>query len=950
MKITHNLLFVVLLFSLLYIPATNALANPTVTDLTLVSEKRISRTTFEYTYKVTFQNDNASRTQLTATVSSAGAGTTIIEGSVAIGSLSPNQIISPDDTITLRQDRLTAFDRNALAWVFNEASPPPTTGVLLPGNANDLALTAIYDYTIDNIRVDETDIATDTDGNRYALTRLDIELDPLATVGQINTALQSISGSIVGMIEDLQIIVIEIPNPGSLAQLEIIIATLKTFPGIVDVSKPGFLDAGSLPPAFMPSSNLSPITHHLAIRAHAAWNILDSYKNLLHPPNVGQMDFWGSTSPTIADGYNIVMSNPGQISPYPLPSQQPDDHGYHVLGIMGATWDDQSLILNNDATGLAGMMPYSFNLTATDVLNAQSLHALLDFIKNAKIQKQNNGIDRYILNYSVGYRCDESNTRLSKDTNDFVLASKAATKAGLQILLVAAAMNYRPDYLSGTTPICGAAIPLTAEVAGPLQAAALNTGLTYNGVAVPNLDNALVVENVIAGSHASLGGPVLEAICINDGADPVTHRGGSLLATDRSSKSLVSGIGTEVYSLMLPGTPAGRMTGTSQAAPQVAGLAIWLWSIEPSLSLADLKDIIVSTASTPPINASANPYSPYWGCSTTSMAPVIDAYRATLALDKVKTGSVRKALFDVALSNHTVASPTIPPDGIFDHADLRLWVNELLTRKGANLDYSRYDLNGDGRTGEIKTAIGVGRSFDLDANRSLEMVPATIEGVSVSFDENALTDTEILCYYAYSALYTGDTVERSILMIPLLNQCGVKLATVNIKIDGSANGYNLPITTTLQAFGAPMLFNGFWSGAGTCGGEQGGPVWSSKVEFGSYFLPATQVVNPPLPLAVFPNRQPCSSFFAVKDGKIWFNATGRRWQITGGFITDIEYQARYFADPQYGIAPNTISGRTLTMQLGLGSANVQFYGNYNETHHLNMLSNPVAINFTFIAK
>ena len=39
-----------------------------------------------------------------------------------------------------------------------------------------------------------------------------------------------------------------------------------------------------------------------------------------------------------------------------------------------------------------------------------------------------------------------------------------------------------------------------------------------------------------------------------------------------------------------------------------------------------------------------------------------------------------------------------------------------------------------------------------------------IEDEEVEFDENALTDNDILCYYAYSSLYTGDTTERKKLM------------------------------------------------------------------------------------------------------------------------------------------------------------------------------------------
>jgi hypothetical protein len=49
-------------------------------------------------------------------------------------------------------------------------------------------------------------------------------------------------------------------------------------------------------------------------------------------------------------------------------------------------------------------------------------------------------------------------------------------------------------------------------------------------------------------------------------------------------------------------------------------------------------------------------------------------------------------------------------------------------------------------------------------------VEQTIEGETIKFDENNLNDLQILCYYAYSDLYTGDTIERENLLG--LEKCG----------------------------------------------------------------------------------------------------------------------------------------------------------------------------------
>lgn len=924
MKIAHNFLFVVFIGCLLFTSATSLRANPIVTDLSLVSEKRINRTTFEYTYKVTFKNDGVNRTDLKATASGVGAGTTIVEGEVVIGSLSPNQVISPPDTITLRQDRLTAFDRSALVWVFNEATS--TTGVLLPGSAHDLAITALYDYI--NLGVPETDIATDSDGVGYALTRIDVELDPLATVGQVNAALLRVLGGITSMIENTRFVVVEIPNPGSLTALDGIIATLKTSLGIRNVTRSVFLELDALPPA-LSSPGISPIKHHLAIRAHAAWNIIDSFsaRFAINPPLVLMLDSFGAGDPGSGFGYNVKYTSTDFWKGNPAL----DGHGYHVLGIMGADWNDTGTDPVVPPAGLAGMIPGGFPLRVIDrkppLKLTGFLEELIAILDIAKDQVALNPLNKILINVSLGYPCSPPDSVVIEDANKFIQAMIHNNLTDKVLIMTSA----------GNTKSCKTE---PAESNSPAASAALKKDIFDKGVHVPNLDNIFVVENVIADGGTDF---ILGPVCTSDIA---------ITAADIGHPSRISGIGTDVFSFNIPGLPPQKLSGASMAVPQVTGLAIWLLSLDPNLSITELKSIIKETA-----NPNRSP-SLGLACKSVAMAPVVDAYAATLALDKgdIK-GPIRMALFDVARSDfRTVSLPSAPPDGLFDTADLRLWTKELLERNGKAFDYSRYDLNGDGKTGATKPENSWDeRSFDLDADGKLKKpISYSIEGVSVSFDEENVTDAEILCYYAYSPLYTGDPFERTVLMIPILDQCGVKLDSVTATIDGSAIlGYSLPPTTmTLKGFDPPITpwtKVAIWGGGGTCGIEEGPPVWSSNVEVGSFFLPATEVVNPPVPIIVaFINRDPCSSFFAVKDGKIWFNATGRQYKISGSDTSDKEYQARYFSDPLYLTATNPKAGRDSTWQLKLGFASVLSGGPFILNADVSVLTfNTVDITFAF---
>ena len=49
--------------------------------------------------------------------------------------------------------------------------------------------------------------------------------------------------------------------------------------------------------------------------------------------------------------------------------------------------------------------------------------------------------------------------------------------------------------------------------------------------------------------------------------------------------------------------------------------------------------------------------------------------------------------------------------------------------------------------------------------------PQTIENTSVAFDEHTVTDMQIVCFYAYSALYTGGPNERKSVLDPE-QRCG----------------------------------------------------------------------------------------------------------------------------------------------------------------------------------
>ena len=233
------------------------------------------------------------------------------------------------------------------------------------------------------------------------------------------------------------------------------------------------------------------------------------------------------------------------------------------------------------------------------------------------------------------------------------------------------------------------------------SAAALRSDLTNQfDLPMPPLRNTLAVENLV-----DTGSPAFEPGC---------------LAVTSNRSGNIAAVGSDVFSHRF-GSLAGDKTGTSMASPQVAGLAMFLWSIEPNLTAPQLRDLMIATAREPLSNAAEQ-------CNTDlPSSRRLDAYTAVLSLDQPvaltpQTAPVRHAILD-----HNGDE-----DG-FDEDDLEAF-GDVSRPDAGNRDWSRADLNGDGFTGGTQEA-----PMDLDPTGSpprgapqLEKVHQEILGVSSS--------------------------------------------------------------------------------------------------------------------------------------------------------------------------------------------------------------------------
>lgn len=379
------------------------------------------------------------------------------------------------------------------------------------------------------------------------------------------------------------------------------------------------------------------------VRFPAAWNLSDAMKKRKTPNvEVGVLDV----------GFNQhanLKFTPSRVTP-PLIR----NHGNHVMGIIGATW--------NMAAGLNGCTPFA-NLTACTGAEISSpkggtpaiflalsdiIATFTEFIRTTP--------DLKVVNISLGYNWvanEHENPNTSKRIYDLVrshgvivrsLADLAADKG---IIIVSAAGN-------DSNPQ-GGFKDIQAQYSSPFNWAALNKGISNTPAT-----NIIVVESVgrsgaispfsnVRGCVSAPGESILSAVARADAFDP-----------NEDTPGLASKPVNNNYAVY---------DGTSMAAPHVTGLIALMYAYNPSLKMTEVLDILnVRTANRP---AKKTP------------APLIDAFAALLECR-------RDSLKDLADLNN---------DGKVDMADFKLFKQALEEVKKDPMKnvWPRADLNGSGQ-------------------------------------------------------------------------------------------------------------------------------------------------------------------------------------------------------------------------------------------------------------
>ncbi|MEM9174855.1 MAG: hypothetical protein AAGC67_06445 [Myxococcota bacterium] len=614
--------------------------------------------------------------------------------------------------------------------------PAVSGGILLPGAPTAQAL-------------DETRWMRSTpaepgaiDGDGTLLDRLVAVLDPAATVEGVNAVLVANGATVLAMSGGSPILVLRVPTASNLAALVAFAETLEASAVFLDVAVSRTPAVPPPPPTALPLLAV-PIpangetffaSHWPLLRLPAAWNVFGG----VEPGRVKLFSAseWGSRTlgPDLDPEIRLLPQDPSE----PFAVVEGANDGHYSMGLIAG-----------DLQGAApGVLPpdtadvYGFSFVGLGFFETMNEFA----IRAQELAAQSDGsVAPLVLHFDARYEDDAP-----------------------MIARVLDALAWR--LILAQTPVLASGSFIAITPAGPEVEAGSGGVQTLGAETSPW---ALSKNFGDLGAFADENGDITdaEAAQFRSYWDALVQANPQLGQTTRAlvvEGSDALGVplvpGAQEFDLLAPGedvasaclfdcTETDRLfaTGPEAAAALVAGIAAYVWALDPEQSVSE---VIAAT------NNRANPWTGQ-----------IDAYTAVLRVDDaVAPGEspARSALLDVASG-----MGVLEPNGIFDEADVDAFLaffadfasSPFLPGGGLD-DYSRFDLNGNGFTGD---AVGdderaAAQPFDLDADRSLGTASVQIDDVFQEFDETALTDLGILCFYAHGPLFAGNPVARDDLL------------------------------------------------------------------------------------------------------------------------------------------------------------------------------------------
>ena len=476
---------------------------------------------------------------------------------------------------SLPLDAATVMSWNDTEIVFQipvGALSGPVRVVVATTASNALRLEVISSFTLPQ----PADVITDTAGIERVKSQIMVGFQTGTDQATIDQILSSSGGKVVGYDSRLEVYQLEIAGADE-TQIDQAVAALNSHPE-VEFAAPRFGSIGTQPPPNDPeypagswaaTSTESRNWWHRYMRLSEAWDIAQG--SVLVPLAVVDNGFM-TDHPDLRP--NVIFTAPGNS----IWDDELQPHGTHVAGIAGAA--------GNNSFGVSGVN-WRTNFLLFD-WNSGAGVGVWDRIANHMVEAMDRGAR--VINLSAGIRWrDIKANLLIIEGRVFVIPSDLTPQDLAYVNYVDQTITRALRYAARTN----------RDVLVSFSAGNDALPATYNGTTrtVTRFPNVMVVAAI---EQTTPGTPGTRTDFSNHG-DLV-----NIAAPGRDIYSTVPQ-GTVPVAPVAPGYD--NMSGTSMAAPAVAGLAALTFSMNPNLTAVQVKDCILAGAETrgQPVGETDNP-------------------------------------------------------------------------------------------------------------------------------------------------------------------------------------------------------------------------------------------------------------------------------------------------------------------------------------------------------
>jgi hypothetical protein len=464
----------------------------------------------------------------------------------------------------------------------------------MAGNPNDIAIDKLPDLNPPSEAIQNTEITTENEGVDVVRTLLNVELADNATVEEVNAALAAVGGTIVSSTPLISGITIRIPDTGKLDGVENAEAILSAQPAVLFSSKKLIYPTPSLTLVGnpdIPNGDLIPIPLLLS----GAVNEKGEPPIPLKPDNNVSLFLADRFASSNNEDLNL------QVDKFNT-SQKENSHGYLVAGLMAAKRDNE--------LGIMGVYPASNQLVVG--FNPE------DNFDKKILKKIAATPGRFVVNFSLGSCAPPRSNCLKEEDAKKAGASWARNirnyKLENRVVITASAGNggsstqarnnsgwsaagLRDDFDEVRT-IQLRQCRLKYYIFGPTVCESVSKW--KENIKIPRLNNTLVAANLNANTgtyaNSSTRGENVRAIGFVTQVDPSLTNGNS-----PCNNGFLALIPTEVITDPVNKNQKNQIVGcfedggTSSAAPQVAGLAAYLWNQNPNLTAPQVVQRIIES-------------------------------------------------------------------------------------------------------------------------------------------------------------------------------------------------------------------------------------------------------------------------------------------------------------------------------------------------------------------